>query len=205
MIWMNDQPMFDVISGMFGLISGMFGLNRSSIEPGIRYSCYPLVVVFNILSWYRFHCRGMTKHLHQDHQDHQDHQGLINGFNMLYFFPNSQVVFLKLPTRLSSSWLAWDDVSQAHGEKGAVTMAGSLGKRLHHLALVEQLPPGLGDVHDVYRICTWYVSDIYMICRWYVIWYVSDIATFKNRSVMIRWKPGNMRLPYQLPSWKHPL
>ena len=67
---MNDQPMFDVISGMFGLISGMFGLisgmfglNRSSIEPGIRYSCYPLVVVFNILSWYRFHCRGMTKHL----------------------------------------------------------------------------------------------------------------------------------------------
>ena len=63
MIWMNDQPMFDVISGMFGLISGMFGLNRSSIEPGIRYSCYPLVVVFNILSWYRFHCRGMTKHL----------------------------------------------------------------------------------------------------------------------------------------------
>ena len=44
MIWMNDQPMFDVISGMFGLISGMFGLisgmfglNRSSIEPGIRY------------------------------------------------------------------------------------------------------------------------------------------------------------------------
>ena len=60
---MNDQPMFDVISGMFGLISGMFGLNRSSIEQGIRYSCYPLVVVFNILSWYRFHCRGMTKHL----------------------------------------------------------------------------------------------------------------------------------------------
>ena len=61
---------------MFGLISGMFGLNRSSIEPGIRYSCYPLVVVFNILSWYRFplswydqtpfyfecnHCKGQTK------------------------------------------------------------------------------------------------------------------------------------------------
>ena len=54
--------MFDVISGMFGLISGKF-LNKSSIEQGMRYSCYPLVVVFNILSWYRFHCRGMTQHL----------------------------------------------------------------------------------------------------------------------------------------------
>jgi len=29
----------------------------------MRYSCYPLVVVFYILSWYRFHCRGMTQHL----------------------------------------------------------------------------------------------------------------------------------------------
>ena len=61
--------MFGLISGMFGLISGMFGLisgmflNKSSIEQGMRYSCYPLVVVFNILSWYRFHCRGMTQHL----------------------------------------------------------------------------------------------------------------------------------------------
>ena len=45
--------MFGLISGMFGLISGMF-LNKSSIEQGMRYSCYPLVVVFNILSWYRF-------------------------------------------------------------------------------------------------------------------------------------------------------
>ena len=54
--------MFGLISGMFGLISGMF-LNKSSIEQGMRYSCYPLVVVFNILSWYRFHCRGMTQHL----------------------------------------------------------------------------------------------------------------------------------------------
>ena len=71
---MNDQPVFDVISGMFGLISGMFalisgmlGLNMSSIEQGIRYSYYPLVVVFNILLWYRFHCRGMTKHLQFRH------------------------------------------------------------------------------------------------------------------------------------------
>ena len=61
--------MFGLISGMFGLISGMFGLisgmflNKSSIEQGMRYSCYPLVVVFNILSWYRFHCRGMIQHL----------------------------------------------------------------------------------------------------------------------------------------------
>ena len=61
--------MFGLISGMFGLISGMFGLisgmflNKSSIEQGMRYSCYPLVVVFNILSWYRFHCRGMMQHL----------------------------------------------------------------------------------------------------------------------------------------------
>ena len=29
----------------------------------IHCSCYPLVVVYNILSWYRFHCRSMTKHL----------------------------------------------------------------------------------------------------------------------------------------------
>ena len=65
----NDSYLGYLISGMFGLISGMFGLisgmflNKSSIEQGMRYSCYPLVVVFNILSWYRFHCRGMTQHL----------------------------------------------------------------------------------------------------------------------------------------------
>ena len=60
--WLSD--VFEwTINRCLTIISGIFGLNRSSIEQGIRYSCYPLVVVFNILSWYRFHCRGMTKHL----------------------------------------------------------------------------------------------------------------------------------------------
>ena len=68
--WLSD--VFEwTINRCLTIISGIFGLNRSSIEQGIRYSCYPLVVVFNILSWYRFHCRGMTKHLTWTYLDYK--------------------------------------------------------------------------------------------------------------------------------------
>ena len=56
---MNDQPMFDVISGMFGLISGMFalisgmlGLNMSSIDKVFATRT-------TLLSWFFISCYGI--------------------------------------------------------------------------------------------------------------------------------------------------